>query len=187
MSCSNEEISAYLDALIKYKQSWIKPGLPEIGDDCLEKIKQRYRILKDITTESTTIDFYKESIKDLNTLLNCFRPKGDYTNINNHTNMELKIINNKKIIELQEKIEEIKKTRNLLIQQKKKDSYNHALTREIDNLTYEHNNLLDELKKAESSDNYKLGGKRKSKRRKSKNPTKKDKKNKKSMKKSMKK
>jgi len=85
MSCSNEEISAYLDALIKYKQSWIKPGLPEIGDDCLEKIKQRYRILKDITTEATTIDIYKVSNEDLNTLLNYFRPESNYNIINNPT------------------------------------------------------------------------------------------------------
>lgn len=191
MECSNEEIIAYLDALIKYKQSWFKPQLPIIGDTCLEKIKQKYRDQKGITAESTPIDFYKESNRDLTTLLNYFNnPEGDSTN-SSSSNLIVNETNNKEIIELQNRINKIKKTlAPLVIAQNRnieENIYNYELSQKIGNLILEHNKLLDELEKANAGKTVHLGGKRKSKRRKNKKPTKKGKKNRKSKKKSMKK
>jgi hypothetical protein len=192
--CNNEDIIAYLHALIKYKQSWswIKPPLPEIGPVCLGQIKKKYSGLKQIA-ESTIIDFYKQvSIEDLNTLLNYFTPESETTTpINNPTNMEVRVIDNGKITDVYNKMSEIGKHHGSLLKiqdgNRARNIYNHALTTTIDNVTSEHNDLLDTLVEAKTGEKYRLGGKRKSKRRKSKNPTKKGKKNRKSNKKSMKK
>ena len=71
MSCNNKEIIAYLDALIKYKNSWIK-GLskqPELK--CNINVAEMNNIL-DITPSAPT-DIDKLPPEDLTTLLNHFK------------------------------------------------------------------------------------------------------------------
>ena len=183
--CDNEEIISYLDALIAYKQSWFKPPLPFISNNCLEKIKQEYRILKQ-SEDNVAININTVSKSDLTELLQRFR-NGNFYKPNEYS-ISTKNLNEPEILD---KIQVLENMVNYL---NSKDIVTVEDKREIKKLSGDIDTLRDQLNIVKPTRRYYNdnglvynGGKRKSKRRKSKNPTKKGKKNRKSNKKSMKK
>jgi len=194
MSCSNEEIIAYLDALIKYKSpknifnlfsTKTKPILnPNCDIDSLEP-SQKFKHDNGI---AQSIPINELPVEDLATLKEQFftnKPSQDEYSILS-VNLEYsKII--EKINEAKKKLDDLTSKHNItdLDEIKKINLQIKKLEEDLKQVQQPireyHNNGLDEKVRGVR------GGKRKSKRRKSKNPTKKGKKNRKSNKKYMKK
>ena len=189
--CNNEDIIAYLDALIKYENSWIK-GLSKQPDlKCKINVEEMNGILG--ITSSAVTPINKLSKKDLTTLLNHFKNLQDDSSTIMGPNITEK--DNNDIVTLKKKLKEKEKEQKELSDLKqyyidKIIDVPRELSTSLDNVSIAVYDLREELEKANTYKHYN-GGKRKSKRRKSKNSTKKGKKgrksNKKSMKKSMKK